>query len=162
MSAQCQAAGTTVLVEIGLFCLAGLVLYYRQCHISPAMPALSMAISAGGLGIATALDGSLLVGQLAGVLAAAVAAFIPAEFRRGKGRSPFVSKTICLAVLLNLWLLVVARVYVEIPFIVTVLLALALLMGQVTRSRYGITGSIVGAAGAILYTWATMEPGGYY
>jgi len=148
--------------ELIFFTLIGIIVAFRMEDTSTASPALSIGISNGGLAIVAGLGGSLLIGQLAGALASALGAFAIYELFKKLEHTQLNYNTRLLSTLLSLLLLVVARIYAELPLVSITLLALALALGLTTKWRYASGLSLVMVTASITYLLLTTDESSYY
>lgn len=138
-----------LLVEIASVAVTGFVLFGGRVKKKALTPVLSLAVSSAGLALAVALAGSLLIGQLAGALAAALGAFALYEMVR-KFLQPAIS-VFMLAPVIQLYLamLLIARIFAELPLLPAILLLFAPLAGLLPASRYGFVYSAISVIAAI-------------
>ena len=110
----------------------------------------------------TALDGSLLVGQLAIALASVTGAFALIELYKRLSTSAVGLAQLVPLVQVYLALLLIARVYAEIPLASSTLLLAAPLLGLLPRSRFAVLGSVASVAGALAWVLLTADSSSYY
>jgi len=115
--------------ELIILTLAGYILFNRIEQIQTAAPALALAIQATGLAIASALSGSLLVGQLSAALAAVIGGYAILEISGRLHKSLFSTQQSLVFLPLYLSLLAIARLYAELPPAITILLLAGPLFG---------------------------------
>lgn len=142
--------------------LVAVILFFKASFSPAATPSLSLAISSAGLALVTALGGSVLVGQLAGALASILGAFALYEVYRRLALQGI--GTIRLVPVMQVYfaLLLIARVYAEIPVFSAVMLLIAPLIGLTRGSRYAALGSAAFVAIALTWLMATADSSSYY
>jgi len=148
-------------VELLAALTAGSLLFCMPA-VRTTVPALTLAVSASGLGLVASLGGSLLIGQLAIALAAVLSAFALAELMsRGRWRG---MDAVFLMPLLQLYflLLMIARVYADLAIGPAALLLIAPLAGLLMPHRYGVLGSAVSASAALAWLLVTADSSSYY
>ena len=148
--------------ELSFFALVVIFITYRMRNSSQASPALSLGISNGGLAIVAGLGGSLLIGQLAGALASALGAFAIYELINKLEQKQMIKSTRLLATLLSLLMLVVARIYAELPLVSVALLALSLILGLSIKWRFASALSLIAVIGSIANLLLTADQSSYY
>jgi len=150
-----------VLELLALFC-AAVIFFFSAGFNRAAAPSLALAISAAGLALVTALGGSVLVGQLAGALAAILGAFALYEvYRRFTEQSASVIQ-LTPVVKVYFALLLIARVYAEIPEFSALMLLIAPLTGLMWGSRYAVLASAAFVATAFTWLLTTADSSSYY
>ena len=149
-------------VELLFFLLIAGIISYRLLHISPASPALSIGISNAGLAIVAGLGGSLLIGQLSGALAASLGAFALLELYKKLEATQIRRNTTLLTSLLSLLMIIVARIYAELPLVSVVLLALSLTLGLSCRWKYASSLSLILTLFSIVWLLSTADKSSYY
>jgi len=142
-------------IELIITGAAGGVLLHRLNRAPPASPALTMATSAGGLAVASALAGSLLIGQLAAALAAVTGGFALYELIKRSRETRFSMQQTALTWVIYLGLLTIARVYAELPLGPAVLLGASPLTGLLLPWRYGWFTSLLLAG--IALAWIVLN-----
>jgi hypothetical protein len=148
--------------ELAAVLAGAVVVLFNAARNPSAAPALALAVSAGGLGVVTALDGSLLVGQLAVALASVCGVFALVElYERLAPGTVGVAELIPLAQV-YLALLLIARVYAEIPLASSALLLMAPVVGSVPGSRFAVLGSVASVGGALGWVLLTADAPSYY
>ena len=157
-----HSADALFYAELIFFVVISGLVAYRLSNTKPVTPALSLAISNGGVAIVAGLGGSLLMGQLAAVLASAIGAFALYEIYKKLTETQLNKSAILLLVLLSLLLLLTARIYAELSLISVVFLALSLLLGMVIKSRYASVFSLIGVISSIAYLLLTSDQSSYY
>jgi len=151
-----------LLVELISVIAAGFILYRASSTGLAASPAMSMAISSGGMALVIALGGSLLIGQLAGALASVLAAFALYEVIN-KFQKPATSLLNLIPVMqLYFVILVIARIFAEIPLGPTALLLVAPLAGLLPATRYASAFSAACVIASLSWLLLTAESSGYY
>jgi len=148
--------------ELTFFALFAIIIAFRMKDSSKASPALSIAVSNGGLAIVAGLGGSLLIGQLAGALASALGAFAIYELFKKLEQTQMNYSTRLLGALLSLLMLVVARIYAELPLVSMALLALSLTLGLITKWRYASGLGLAAVIISITYLLLTTDESSYY
>ncbi len=148
--------------ELLFFAIIGLGISFGLKTSQPNSPALTLGISNGGLAIVAGLGGSLLIGQLAGALASALGIFALYEIFSRLKDAQIKQSTLLLAALLSLLMLVVARVYADIPLIPTVLIALSLMLGLTSKWRYATGLSLILIITSITWLLLTTDNSSYY
>ena len=151
-----------MVIEMIVVTIVALVLYRFSVIDRATTPSLSMAISSGGMGIVIALGGSLLVGQLASSLASVLAVFALVEVIR-KQQQPSLSVLNLIPVMqIYLAILVIARIFAEIPLGPSALLLVAPLAGLIPATRYASAFSAVSVVTAISWLLLTADSSSYY
>ncbi len=152
--------------ELVIMVVTGSVLFCRAEHISPSAPvpalALALAIQATGLAIASALSGSLLVGQLSAALAAVTGACAILEILGRPHKTPFRIQQRLAFLPLYLGLLTIARLYAELPPATTALLFASAVFSVFTPWRHGWAISLLLNAGAIGLMILNSDNTAYY
>jgi hypothetical protein len=142
-----------------VFVTAGIIYYVMD---KSSTPVLSMTISSGGLGLAVALGGSLLIGQLAGALAATLGVFAIHELVNKCHRPTINSPSLMPVIQLYLVILVIARIFADISLGVASLLLAAPLLGLIPTTRYAVAFSAAAVITAISWLVLTADFSGYY
>ncbi len=146
---------------IALAVLAGtLLLSMANTAESPA-PALILSICAGGLALVASLGGSVLVGQLSAAMASALGAFALYEMVTRLTRSKLASTRMSPWLVLYFALLLIARVYAEIPLFSAAMLLVAP-TALVTRHRYSVAGVLVATGLSFGWLLMTSDSSSYY
>jgi len=130
-------SSVALISELVIIIVTGGVLFSRAEHIPPVAPALTLAIQATGLAIASALSGSLLVGQLSAALAALAGVYAIPEILGRLHKTPFSLRQRLTFLPLYLALLAIARLYAELPPITTGLLLASAVLSTLTPWRHG-------------------------
>lgn len=154
--------GLVLALELLAVLCAAVIFFFNASFSLAATPSLALAISSAGLALVTALGGSVLVGQLAGALASILGAYALYEvYRRFAEQSTGV---IQLAPVVQVYfaLLLIARVYAEIPLFSALMLLIAPLIGLMRGSRYAALGSAVMVAIAFTWLLTTADSSSYY
>lgn len=151
---------TQLLLELLTVLISSRLLVRAIAQPHTASPALATAISAAGAGISIALAGSLLIGQLVIALATVLSAFVIAELLRQPLSVPL-AKLIPLQQL-YLSLLVIARVYAELPLGPSALLLGAILGGTLIRHRLAPVFSLLCVSSALLWLQLATDSTAYY
>ena len=141
-------------VGFALFCISGA----DQAR----SPALSMAISSGGMAVVVALAGSLSIGQLAGALASVLAVFAVFEIFRMLQQPSVHNLDLIPVMQLYLVILAIARIFADVPLGPVILLLAAPLAGMIPGARYAAVFSAVAVIAAISWLLLTAEPSAYY
>lgn len=139
----------TLVSELMVFIVAGTVLFGRTEHKPTVAPALAFTIQATGLAIASALSGSLLLGQLSAALAALTGAYAVHELAGRLHKTRFSSRQQLALLPLYLGLLAIARLYAELTLPATALLLSAPVLYALFPWRYGWVTCLLLNAGAI-------------
>lgn len=150
-----------LMVELVTVMGVGFLLSNAAIRGRTAMPVLSLAISSGGMGIISALGGSLLMGQLAGALASVLLVFAVAELF-GKLQSSFSPVNLVPVTQLYLVILVIARVFAEIPLGPSLLLLVSPVAILIPANRYAPLFSAVSVLAAMGWLLLTADSSGYY
>lgn len=148
--------------EIAVFIAAGVFILFRLSRSDPSSPALTLGITQTGLAIVSGIGGSLLIGQLSGVLASALAFFIFFELYKKFTESLMEVRATSLMLIMSLWLMLIARIYAEIPLGPTVMLLLSLLLGLSTRWRYASGFSLSATVASLVWLLLTNDDSSYY
>jgi len=151
-----------VAVELTAVLFAGAVIFFGTVANRAATPALTLSISSGGLALVTALGGSLLIGQLVGALASVLIVFAVFELYRWLTAQSISLIALTPVIQLYLALLVIARVYAEIPLLSAGLLLAAPMMGLLLRGRFTIIGTGVYVSAALAWLLFTADSSSYY
>ena len=151
-----------LVIEMLVVTFAAIVLYRFSVNDRATMPSLSMAISSGGMGIVIALGGSLLIGQLAGSLASVLAVFAIADVIRKRQQASVGTLNLIPVMQIYLAILVIARIYAEIPPGPSALLLVAPLAGLIPVTRYASAFSAVSVISAISWLLLTADSSSYY
>lgn len=155
-------SGIGITMELVALLLGGSALFTGAKANHAATPSLALAFSSGGLALVTALGGSVLVGQLAGALASVLGAFALYElFKRFSTQGLSLSQLTPI-IQIYLALLLVARVYAEIPLGSAALLLTAPLIGLLPSGRFTALGSAASGAAALVYLLITSDSSSYY
>lgn len=150
-----------LVIELLVVIVVGVVTFRYSSKGQATAPALTMVISCGGMGLVVALGGSLLVGQLAGALASVLFAFAISELV--KKLKPSISPLHLLPVMqLYLVILVIARIFAEIPLGPSALLLVAPLLGLITATRYAFVLSTASVSAAMSWLLLTADSSSYY
>ncbi len=150
-----------LIIEMFVVIAVGFVTFKFSAKDQATTPTLSMAVSSGGMGLVVALGGSLLIGQLAGALASILAVFAGSELLRK--RHPSISLSNLVPVIqLYLVILVIARIFAEIPLGPSAFLLVAPLAGLITARRYAFILSAASVIAAMSWLLLTAEPSSYY
>jgi len=152
----------TLAIELLVVIIVAVVLYRFSVVNLATTPTLSMAISSGGMGIVVALGGSILVGQLAGSLASVLAVFAIAEVIRKRQQSSLGTLKLIPVMQIYLAILVIARIFAEIPAGPSALLLVAPLVGLIPATRYASAFSAVSVTAAISWLLLTADSSSYY
>lgn len=151
-----------LVLEIILFVATAFIIVSIAIKKQPAAPALSLAISSGGMGLVIALGGSLLIGQLAGAMASTLGAFALIEVIR-RCQQPSVNFINIIPPLqLYLTLLVIARIFAELPLGPTLLLLCTPLIGLLPAKRFAPVLSIITVISAMSWLLLTADSSSYY
>ncbi len=153
------------LVELAILLAIGVLMIYRLLcsdQNNRYSPALALAVSLGGLGVTAALAGTVLVGQLAGVLSACMGAFAIREIVVGCREKSIEASKLVPVVMLALALLAIARIYAEMPAGPSALLLLALPAGLLLHFRFAFIVSLVSAVIALSWLLLTADNSSYY
>ena len=151
-----------LLTELFFFGLIAVVITYRSSYSKPVNPALTLGISNAGLAIVAGLGGSLLIGQLAGALAASLGAYALLELFKKLKTAELRVDTSLLVSLLSLIMLVVARVFAEIPFTSAIFIGLALMLGLSVKGVFGSSLSMASVVASIVWLLSTSDQSSYY
>ena len=150
-----------LIIEIIAVIAVGIVTFKFSSKDQATTPALTMTISSGGMGLVIALGGSLLIGQLAGALASVLAVFAVSELIRKF--QPSISLSNLVPVMqLYLVILVIARIFAEIPLGPSALLLVAPLAGLIIEKRYAFALSAASVTAAMSWLLLTAESSSYY
>ncbi|NOX76592.1 MAG: hypothetical protein GXP17_08290 [Gammaproteobacteria bacterium] len=152
------ALGLELLLMLGV----GAVLLVTISVNRAATPALTLAVSSSGLALVTALGGSVLVGQLAGALASVLGVFAVGEIYTRFGGRKLSQRQLVPVLQVYLALLLIARVYAEIPLPSMMLLLAAPLLGWLIRGRFAVIGSAVASIAALVWLLTTADNSSYY
>ncbi len=123
---------------------------------------LSITISSAGLGLVVSLAGSLLIGQLAGALAASLGVFTVIEFAYRSRQQVIRSTSVIPIIQLYFAILVIARIYVELPLGIALFLLLAPLVGLIPKLRYSYIYSAIAVICASSWLMLTTDSSSYY
>jgi len=158
-----------LIIEISTVSTAAAVIFYFIGKIntptsrSLRSPILSLAISSGGLALVVTLTGSLLIGQLAGVIASILfSMFILIALTAKSSNLAINSNNLIPIIQLYFTILVIARIYVELPLGITFLLLLAPLLGLIPKLRYSYVYSAIAVALAISWLMLMADSSSYY
>lgn len=150
-----------VLELLAVLCVGALMFFAAKRH-RVATPALTLTISSIGLALVTALGGSVLVGQLVGALASVLGAFALYELYRRLTTPALSLSQLAPLIQIYLALLVIARVYAEIPLVSAFLLLISPLIALLSAHRYAVAGSVASAAAALAWLLLTADASSYY
>ncbi|GMQ88707.1 MAG: hypothetical protein BMS9Abin09_0140 [Gammaproteobacteria bacterium] len=156
-----QLSGTLV-GELVVIVVAGGVLFNRLPQIQPATPALTLVINTAGLAVASALSGSLLVGQLATALAAITGGYATAEIISRLHTTRFSAQQMLVLLPVYLGLLAIARLYAELPLTAAALLLVSPLAGISIRWKHAWVFSLSISAGAVGLVLLNSDNTAYY
>jgi len=148
--------------ELIIVTLAGFVLFGRIEQMQAVTPAFTLAIQATGLAIASALSGSLLVGQLSAALAAVIGGYAILEILYRLHKTLFSSQQILVFLPLYLSLLTIARLYAELPPATTILLLAGPIFYVLMPWRHNWAISLILNACAIGLVLLTTDGAAYY
>lgn len=148
--------------ELVIIMLAGGVLFSRREQIQAAAPAFSLSIQATGLAIASALSGSLLVGQLSTALAAVTGPYAILEIFNRLHKTPFSAQQSLTFIALYLGLLAIARLYAELPPATAILLLAGPLLSVLAPWRHGWAISLLLNACAVGLLLLNSDNTAYY
>lgn len=148
--------------ELVIMIVTGSILFSRAEYITPPAPALTLAIQATGLAIASALSGSLLVGQLSAALAAVTGTYAIPEILDRLHKTPFDIQQRLAFLPLYLGLLTIARLYAELPPATTALLLASAVFSALAPWRHGWVISLLLNAGAIGLVILNSDNSAYY
>jgi len=151
-----------LLAELLVVILTAAVLYLFSAKNHQTAPALTMAISSGGMSLVIALGGSLLIGQLAGALASVLIAFVLFELVNRLNKSAVTMIELIPVMQLYFVILVIARVFAELELVPSILLLLAPLAGVIIRKRYAFVSSAISVVIAVVWLLMTADSSGYY
>jgi len=151
-----------LVAELLAVILAASALYLLSATNQKALPALTMMISSGGMGLVVALGGSLLIGQLAGALASVLFAFVLFELVSRLNKSAVTVIELVPVMQLYFVILVIARVFAEIEMVPSLMLLLAPLASVVINKRYAFVASALCIGIAVLWLLMTTDSSGYY
>jgi hypothetical protein len=149
-------------LELLLLVVVGSGLLFSASLARAATPALSLALSGGALALVTALGGSVLVGQLAGAMAAVLGVFALFGLWRGAQGDELSMPQLLPMLLLYLALLLIARLYAGIPLPSAVLLLLAPLPGWLFAGRLPALASAALGGTALVWLLITADASSYY
>ena len=141
--------------------VAGLVLVNTARGKAPATPSLILSVCAGGLAMVASLGGSVLVGQLSGALASSLGTFALYEIYSRFMRSRTMAVQINPMLALYFALLLIARVYAEIPLFSAAMLLVAP-VPLISRHRYHVIGSLVAVGISLAWLLMTSDSSSYY
>ncbi|NOY65990.1 MAG: hypothetical protein GXP13_01095 [Gammaproteobacteria bacterium] len=149
-------------VELMFAGLIGVIIFYRTQQQELQNPALIMCFSAAGMAIVVVLEGSLLLGQLSAALSASMGIFALNELiaRKKRPRLNFLQLNLMLAIYIAL--LVIGRVYAEIPLFPSALLAVSPLFIGLIGWRYNWLVSALLIVFAVSVTLLQSDQGVYY
>ncbi len=157
-----HAPDITLFTELLLFSIVAGIIVFRLSQITPASPALTLAISNTGLALVSSLGGSLLIGQLCAVIAATLGAFSIHELSTKLRHNQLDTSTISLLTFMTLWLLASAILYANIPLVPAALITFALLQGLITQWRYASGISLLAVGSSLIWLFATTDSSSYY
>lgn len=155
-----QANFSLIIELLALLIVAGLVLRCIDFN-HPKSPALTLSISSGGLGLVSALGGSVLVGQLSGALASSIGVFALYEIYKRLLTPAVTTMQLSPMILLYFSLLLIARVYAEIPLVSATLLLVAP-TPLIMRHKYGFIASLLCVAMSLTWLLMTTDSSSYY
>lgn len=154
--------GLGIALELFTLLCVAIIFFFSVDSNGAATPSLSLAISSIGLALVTALGGSVLVGQLAGALASVVGAFALYEIYHRFTKQSINLVHVTPAIHIYFALLLIARVYAEIPIFSALMLLIAPLIGLMKSSRYAPLGSAVSVIIALTWLLTTADSSSYY
>ncbi len=154
--------GLGVATELAAVFFAGAALFFGAAANRAVTPALTLALSGGGLALVTALGGSVLMGQLAGALASILMVFAVFELYHRFTKQSVTLIALTPVIQLYLALLLIARVYAEIPLVSAALLLVAPLMGLLLRGRYTAIVTGICVAASLAWLLFTTDSSSYY
>jgi len=154
--------GLGVTAELTAVLFAGAALFFGTATNRAVTPALTLAMSGGGLALVTALGGSVLIGQLAGALASILMVFAMFELYHWFTKQSVTLIALTPVIQLYLALLLIARVYAEIPLVSAALLLAAPLIGLLLRGRFSTIGAVVSVAASLVWLFFTTDSSSYY
>lgn len=149
-----------LVLELLAVALASYFIYRASSTDGTAAPALLMVISAGGMAIVIASVGSLLLGQLAGVLAIVLSVFGLHELSSKLRSSLLELHHLGPAIQIYLVLLVTARIFAELPVAIAFLLLVAPL-GLLIKHKYAYIYTSVLVLAAVVWAVQVGGPSGY-
>ncbi len=152
----------TLVSELVFIIITGVVLFRRMEHRLAVTPAFILAIQATGLAVASALSGSLLVGQLAAALTAVTGTYAFPEILDRLHKTPFSIQHRLAFLPLYLALLTIARLYAELPLVVTVLLLSGPILSVLVSWRHNWMIHLLLNAGAIGLVILNSDNTAYY
>jgi hypothetical protein len=155
-----QASMSLIIELLALLIVAGLFLRCTDFN-HPKSPTLILSISSGGLGLVSTLGGSVLVGQLSGALASSLGVFALYEIYKRFLTPAVTTMQLSPAILLYFSLLLIARVYAEIPLVSSALLLIAP-APLIIRHKYGFIASLLCVATSLIWLLMTTESSSYY
>jgi len=151
-----------LLFELLAVIVAGFVLFNFSVKRQAKTPALIMAVSSGGMGLVVALGGSLLIGQLAGALASILITLAVVELMT-KMQNPAAALSSFVPVMqLYFGILIIARIYAEIPLGPSALLLMAPLAGLMSAKRYALGFSAACVIVALSLLLLATDSSNYY
>ena len=151
-----------LVLELLVVMIIGCLLFYFSAKPHAKTPALTMFVSSGGMGLVVALGGSLLIGQLAGALASILISFAVVELMT-KLQKPAANLSSFVPVIqLYLGILVIARIFAEIPLGPSALLLIAPLVGLISSKRYAFVISVVSVIAALSWLLLAADSSSYY
>lgn len=124
-------------------------------------PALILSISSGGMGLVVALGGSLLVGQLSGALASTLGIFALYELYKRLNKSAIQNEQLKPLILIYFVLLIIARIYAEIP-LTSAFLLLVSPAAIAMRGRYSAFISVISVGLSLAWVLMTADASSYY
>lgn len=125
-------------------------------------PALIMAISATGLAVTSGLGGSLVLGQLAGALAAILACFALAELFLENQRLALKENQLLSFTILYMLIIWIGFLFAEIPWGPLLLNLLSPVAGFMINNRHRYLASVVCSIFSISWLLLAAEPSSYY
>ena len=152
----------SLVLELIVVLLTAVTLFFRAESNHTTMPVVALTISSAGLAFITVLGGSVLVGQLAGALASVLGAFALYECYRRWTKQGATPMQLVPVIQIYLALLLIARIYAEIPLGSASLLLLAPLTGFLLASRFAVFGSIASTVAAFGWLLLTTDSSSYY
>ena len=151
-----------LLIELLAVSVAGFILFYLSVDRQAKAPALTIAISSGGMGLVVALGGSLLIGQLAGALASILISFVIVELMTKLQKPTAKLSTFGPLMQLYFGILFIARIFAEIPLGPSALLLIAPLAGVMSSKRYAFSFSMATVIAALIWLLLAADSSSYY
>jgi len=150
-----------LIIEMLVIIVVAYIIFNGTVKNNVSTPALLLAICFAGMGLVIVLGGSLLIGQLAGAMASVLAVF--ACWEMISKQQPLINALKLVPVVqLYLVILVIARIFVEIPLATFILLSLAPLANLITTIRYALILSITSVIAAISWLLLSVDVTSYY